>query len=322
MATILQSRSIYYKDVNLIAQPGKVEYRGEIPKETCRIIVSPMSSVVGKTFARIAISSGIRVCLHRFCSIEDQVKLFREIYDPYYSDLIWAAVGLDDKERFYRLYQEDCRNFVIDIANGYHPKLLDNIKQIKNNYYNSYNYYRLRLIIGNIHSKEGMKLYKDYYVWMRVGISNGSGCKTNQMAAVGRGQITEIMECNKNKSETQLVCADGGISQPSYAALAFGAGARVIMLGGYFSKAEEAENVINGEYKFWGSASYKQLQLSGTKKSHSEGKELDINKNKIKPLKVLVDELWGGISSAVSYSGYKNLSEFIGNGVFEIKQNS
>jgi hypothetical protein len=35
-----------------------------------------------------------------------------------------------------------------------------------------------------------------------------------------------------------------------------------------------------------------------------------------------VDELWGGISSAVSYGGYDTLTNFIGNGVFEIKQNS
>jgi hypothetical protein len=42
----------------------------------------------------------------------------------------------------------------------------------------------------------------------------------------------------------------------------------------------------------------------------------------LSPLETLVDELWGGISSAVSYSGYETLKDFIGNGVFELKQNS
>jgi hypothetical protein len=44
--------------------------------------------------------------------------------------------------------------------------------------------------------------------------------------------------------------------------------------------------------------------------------------DELRPLEELVDELWGGISSAVSYSGYNTLKRFIGNGVFEIKQNS
>jgi len=43
------------------------------------------------------------------------------------------------------------------------------------------------------------------------------------------------------------------------------------------------------------------------------------NKDKVKPLKELVDDLWGGLSSAVTYSGYDTLSQFIGNGVFEVK---
>jgi len=36
----------------------------------------------------------------------------------------------------------------------------------------------------------------------------------------------------------------------------------------------------------------------------------------------LVEDLWGGLSSAVSYSGYSTLTDFIGNGIFEVKENS
>ena len=44
--------------------------------------------------------------------------------------------------------------------------------------------------------------------------------------------------------------------------------------------------------------------------------------DELSPLETLVDELWGGISSAVSYGGYDTLTNFIGNCFFEIKQNS
>ena len=45
MATILKTNSIYYNDVNLIAQRCKVESRKNIPIELNRIIVSPMQSL-------------------------------------------------------------------------------------------------------------------------------------------------------------------------------------------------------------------------------------------------------------------------------------
>jgi hypothetical protein len=40
----------------------------------------------------------------------------------------------------------------------------------------------------------------------------------------------------------------------------------------------------------------------------------------LEPLKNKIDELWSAISSAVSYSGYQSLSEFIGRGIYEIKE--
>jgi hypothetical protein len=49
---------------------------------------------------------------------------------------------------------------------------------------------------------------------------------------------------------------------------------------------------------------------------HSEGKEVPVL-DELAPSKHLVDELWGGISSAVSYGGYDTLTNFIGNGVLK-----
>ena len=46
------------------------------------------------------------------------------------------------------------------------------------------------------------------------------------------------------------------------------------------------------------------------------------NRSTVKSLNELVDDLWGGLASAVSYSGYKTLTGFISNGIFEIKENS
>jgi len=94
------------------------------------------------------------------------------------------------------------------------------------------------------------------------------------------------------------------------------------MMGGYFVKALEAETHIMGDGHYWGGASHKQQILqTGQAHRHSEGKEIPVL-DELSPLETLVKELWGGISSAVSYGGYDTLTNFIGNGVFEIKQNS
>jgi GMP reductase len=169
--------------------------------------------------------------------------------------------------------------------------------------------------------------------YIRVGIAGGSPCATNDSTGYNRGPITELMEIDEcypfdpTSDEIFLnrkpfIIADGGIKNAGYASKAFGAGADYVMMGGYFARAFEAETHVRGDGHYWGGASHKQQILStGKVYRHSEGKEVPIL-DELRPLESLVDELWGGISSAVSYSGYETLSGFISNGVFEIKENS
>jgi hypothetical protein len=94
------------------------------------------------------------------------------------------------------------------------------------------------------------------------------------------------------------------------------------MMGGYFVRAIEAETNLHGDGTYWGGASEKQQILATGKASrHSEGKEFKIDEP-ILPLDKLVSDLWGGISSAISYSGNDSLTRFIYNGHFEVKENS
>ena len=54
MAVFKKTKSIYYNDVNLIAQPAEISSRKDVPIELYRIIVSPMAAVVGQTSAKEA----------------------------------------------------------------------------------------------------------------------------------------------------------------------------------------------------------------------------------------------------------------------------
>jgi len=322
MAQILKTKSIYYNDVNLVAQPCKVRSRKDIPVELNRIIVSPMEAIVGKTFAIKANELGLTVCLHRFCSVEEQVELFNSL--PNKAN-VFVSIGLNDWDRVQQLKDAGADKWLIDTANGYMhneiQKCVDKLSDVASVY---------DLMLGNVHTEKGFQLLSDikstdkHDKYIRVGIAGGSPCATNDSTGYNRGPITEIMEIEECSpyDPKPFIIADGGIKNAGYAAKAFGAGADYVMMGGYFVRALEAETHVIGDGYYWGGASHKQqINQTGNIYRHSEGKEVPIL-DILKPLKVLVDELWGGIASAVSYSGYESLNDFIGNGIFEIKQNS
>jgi len=328
MAEILKTKSIYYNDVNLVAQPCKVKSRKDIPLELNRIIVSPMKAVIGKTFALKANEIGLTVCLHRFCSIEEQVDLYNLL--PNKSN-VFVSIGLNDWDRVDALAEAGATSWLIDMANGYmHQEINDCVIKL------SERAIIHDLMMGNVHSERGfqmlsaIKTHNSFMRYIRVGIAGGSPCATNDSTGYNRGPITEIIEIDQSnpwdpyldKRHKPFIIADGGIKNSGYAAKAFAAGADYVMMGGYFARAFEAETHITGDGSYWGGASHKQQILStGETYRHSEGKELLIL-DELCFLGKLVEELWGGISSAVSYSGYKTLKDFIGNGVFELKHNS
>lgn len=334
MATILQTKSVYFNDIVMLPKLGKVKSRKDVPNELYRVVVSPMISVIGETFVVEAAKLGLSVTLPRFIDIKTKKYLYNlfqinriKIKN---SQLCFISIGMNEEDKGIKELSEetDGISWLIDIANGYVPHLKEAVEKLSNvlgkNLQN--------LMVGNVITSEGsdnliqnIKPFCDN-LFIRIGVGNGSPCSTSDNAGVNRGQITELIECSESdtykKNETNcFLASDGGIKNGGYVLKAFGAGASYVLMGGYFSKALEAESNINGDGTYFGCASEKQNKLAGLDK-HSEGKERQINKEELKPLSYLVKELWGGISSGISYSGYKSVNEFISNGVFEIKQNS
>lgn len=332
MAKILETKSLYYNDVNIINnKPGQVVHRQDVPRELWRIIVSPMDAVVGKTFAIEAAKLGLTVVLHRFCTKEQQKDIYLSIPGQYRKN-VYCSIGLEENwDRMIHLYQgiNNCPNICLDIALGMHPNIPEKLKELNNRFLVE------KLIIGNVHSKEGVNFIRqwttDYFpdIIIRTGIGNGIGCSSSDMVGVNRGMITEIIECfeesDKDLNRYLRICADGGLRKPSYFCKAFAAGADFCMAGGYWMQTKEAESNLIGDGSYWGGASHKQqVKTYGRKRIHSEGKEIEklYDKKQLRPLSEVVEELWLSIASFVSYSGFRTLTEAIGEGTFEIKQNS
>lgn len=331
MPTILKTKSIYYNDCVLVSQnPGKVKSRSDIPRKLDRIIVAPMTSIIGKEFALEAAKGGISICIPRFASVQEKCLIYNIFNRNKMNDeqLCFISIGLNEKEEDldYIIHNTTTSDsFLIDIAFAGVPQLEDSIAKL------SELFILKNLMIGNIMSGTELRRLSGFNkycnnLFVRLGCAGGSACATSDRNGFGRGQITEQMECFDVKKELNnnnlFIIGDGGIKNSGYAMKAFGAGCDYSMMGRYFVDAIEAKTNINGDGEYWGLASDKQIKLSNLNKIHNEGKVLKLNKEHLKPLKDLIEELWCGISSGISYSGYENLNNYIGNGIFEIKENS
>ncbi len=319
-----KKKSIDFKDVNLLStQPSVINSRDEISFNKNRIIAAPMSAIMGKSFVKNAILSGISLPIHRFNTIDEQIELLdiaieqKKLINS--NSIIWLAVGLKDyKKRIessLTILRDNHIGILLDVANGFHEEVENVVKQI--------NKYELpNLFTGNIHTIQGWKFLENINSkFIRVGIGNGAACSTTTQTGIGRGQITIIDEifCDYGFGNAAIV-SDGGIKTPGDAAKAFGAGAEYIMIGSMFSYAREAECNINGQNVFYGGASAFAKKLIGLPEKNIEGEAVAIQQDKIKSLDAIVSDICDGIKSCISYSGYTRIEDFIGNAVFETKQ--
>ena len=124
----------------------------------------------------------------------------------------------------------------IDIANGYIPKLLEFVKEVRAKFPH------LLIMVGNVVTGD---MTQDFILSgadiVKVGIGPGSVCTTRKLTGVGRPQLSAILECaDAAHGVGGLVCADGGCTCAGDVAKAFGAGADFVMLGGMFAGTDEA----------------------------------------------------------------------------------
>lgn len=321
MAVILREKALWFNDVILVPQLGLVKSRSEIKREMHRFICSCMTAVVGPTFAKEATRLGLTVCIPRFLGAQKELDIF---FNCENKENLYLSMGLNDLDRIKTFGKSGATNFLIDIANGYLPHIQETVKLLVDNTNIK------KIILGNITTKTGFYHLSDIAksnnleCIIRCGISNGSGCETYSQTGYGSGQLSEILEIVEDGLYGKAkIASDGGLKDAGFICKAFLAGADYAFIGGMFAKSLEAETHISGDSSYFGLASDKsQILSSGKKYRHSEGKEYTVDKNDLKPLKDIVEELWGCVSSAVSYAGYESLSEAIGNGVFQIKENS
>ncbi|WP_147105353.1 IMP dehydrogenase [Nesterenkonia populi] len=239
-----------------------------------------------------------------------------------------AAVGIngDVAARAETLLAAGADVLVVDTAHGHQAKTLEAIAAVRSVIGA---YPGVPIVAGNVVTGEGAAdLVEAGADIIKVGVGPGAMCTTRMMTAVGRPQLTAVMECAEAAHTAGArIWADGGVRHPRDIALALAAGASAIMVGSWFAGTYEAPGELRTDeqgrqYKVnFGMASARAVQARtadddaftrARKGLFEEG--ISDSRMYIDPARPsvedLVDQITAGVRSAFTYAGAKTQAEF------------
>jgi IMP dehydrogenase len=306
------------------------------------IISSNMDTVTNSNMADAMSDNGAISALHRFMSIEDNITEFKKCKQK---PIVSVGLGSKELERAIALYENGAEIILVDVAHGASMGVVNHVKELRSTLGNNFN-----LIVGNFADSRSIKdfLYylgsNKYVNSYKVGIGGGSACLTRVVTGCGLPTFGSILDCSTLNIS---IIADGGCRNSGDIAKALAAGASTVMLGGMLAGTQESPGDIyyknangtilkdneflakklnsNGTYdlvedqhskmfpkfkSYRGSASTESYQVQGKIAKHRsyEGDSFLV------PYKGSVSEVLqqieGGLRSALSYVGATNLNEF------------
>mgnify|MGYP001602139897 CR=1 FL=1 len=232
--------------------------------------------------------------------------------------MVGGAIGFNDLERAKVLIAYGVDTIVIDVAHGHCTQMIKNIKEFKMRFPN------VPLGVGNVATYEGfLDLAKAGADWIKASVGAGSICKTRIITGFGVPGFQTILWCAKCKKDEKYkhvgLVADGGLKNSGDIAKAIGAGADAVMLGSLLGGTDESPGmpilkdgkkvkIIRGMAGIganWDRTNKKNDKIV------PEGVEAFIEyKGSVIPV---LEQLMGGLKSAVSYSGTSSLREMRSN---------
>ena len=316
------SKALSFDDISLIPRFNNIPSRKDVDtsiqfgnlKLRLPIFSANMDTITGQVMARKMHELGGLGFLHRFCSIEDNRRLYLQtiggcnVKEQKYAVI---SIGVNEGlERFQALYEVGARFFCVDIAHGHSKEVGRIIRQIKEAASDSF------VVAGNVCTAEGAEYLVDKGAdAIKVGIGPGSVCSTRIKTGFGVPQFTAIQEC---RHVNCFIIADGGIKTPGDAVKAFAAGADAIMLGGMLAGTDETPSTDDIEpapghprYKtFRGMASKEaQEEFMGSMSDWKTSEGVEICVRAKGPIANVIADLMGGIRSGMTYCGANNVRQ-------------
>jgi len=344
---IVSDTKLDFSDVLLVPKRSELSSRSEVGlfknytfKNSKRIyegipIVASNMDGVGTFGMALALAQyGLMTTLLKHYDVWDLITFFTQIRESGLIHNVAYSLGSTDEDldKYHKVRdQVPIEHICIDVANGYSEKFISFVKRFRDDNPNS------TIMAGNVATPEVIEqLILAGADIVKVGIGSGNACSTRIKTGVGYPQLSAIIECaDAAHGLGGHIVGDGGITCPGDIVKAFAANADFVMIGGLFAGHTEGggevirefemtnlvtRNLLNGgldhstvtrEYvEFYGMSSKKAQEVhgSGLKEYRaSEGRVLRV------PYKGGVDstiqDMLGGLRSACTYSGARNLKE-------------
>jgi IMP dehydrogenase len=321
-----------YDDVLLMPQYSDIMSRSDIDTSiklsdpvpallSMPIVSSPMDTVTASEMAIAMHEAGGFGIIHRGCPIDAQVDEISKAFLACPDLLVGAAVGAtgDYVERSLAVYDAGCRVICIDVAHGHHIHVKNAIAKLRSLFND------VHIMTGNVASRAAFDDVADWGAHsIRVSVGAGAACSTRTVTGHGAPGISSILD-SAASSRDALLIADGGMRSSGDIVKALAAGADLVMLGRMLAGCYEASgwDYINpGDRKglhmstkrFRGMASSAANIDRGGDGFYTEGIETHIKASGSS--KDIMLSIRAGLTSGMSYSGARTLSDFRAKAMF------
>ncbi len=314
--------SLTYDDVYLVPQTSPIASRTIVdtsvklgPYTLSKPIISaPMDTITGERMIRELARLGAIGTLPRG-DLEERKAICKRLTVENIP-CMYAISLKNGYEEAVELKKKGAQLVVVDVAHGGSIPAQELAQKIKKKL-------KLFVVVGNVVTYTEVLSYKKYDIDIaKVGVGPGGLCTTRIVAGTGFPQLSAIFETIESGLP---VIADGGIKQAGDFAKAIAAGATVGMIGSLFAGTDETpgEYTMNGKKLARGQASLAYMNDNGIMTSEfraAEGISVEIEPRG--PVVRIVEQLMGGLRSAMTYAGAKSIKEFQEKAQFIVITNS
>jgi IMP dehydrogenase len=269
------------------------------------VMSSNMDTITESRMANFMQAKGGIGVLHRFLSVEDNVKEFKLCKGK-----AFVSVGCSDAElvRAEALRDAGADFFCVDVAHGhakYVGKTLKSLRQLLAD---------RCIMAGNVATYAGA----DYLAScgadiIKAGIGGGSVCSTRIKTGFGVPMLTCIQDCSRTD---RSIVADGGIRTSGDIVKALAFGADFVMIGGMLAGTAPTPNdpIIKADgtkvKRYRGMASREAQedfigQLQEWKTAEGVNVEVPYSENQ----DAIIADIIGGLRSGLTYAGANTISE-------------
>lgn len=269
------------------------------------VISSNMDTITESKMANFMRSKGAMGALHRFMSIEDNIKEFKKC-----EGMVYVSVGCTDAElqRAEALRDAGADYFCVDVAHAHAKYVGKTLKSLRKLLADRC------IMAGNVATYAGA----DYLAScgadiIKAGIGGGSVCSTRIKTGFGVPMLTCIQDCSRSD---RSIVADGGIKTSGDIVKALAFGADFVMIGGMLAGTSHTPGeVIQQEdgskvKRYRGMASREAQeeflgQMHEWKTAEGVATEVPFKENS----DAILADIVGGLRSGLTYAGADTISE-------------